>query len=76
MFGDTDCEHLRDGLLAQPANALTSLAYVAAGAEVLRQARRARAPLAAAGGVALMGVGAGSYAFHGPQPSWADAAHN
>jgi hypothetical protein len=39
-------------------------------------AMRMRAPLAGAAGVALMAVGVGSFTYHGPQPSWADFAHN
>jgi hypothetical protein len=75
-FGHSDCERIVGGALAQPVLAVTSLAYVAAGAGVLAWARRARAPRAGAAGVALVGVGAGSFAFHGPQPSWAGTAHD
>ncbi len=35
-----------------------------------------RASLAGAAGVALVAVGAGSFAYHGPQPSWAELAHD
>lgn len=65
-----------DGALAQPVLAVTSLAYVAAGMAVLSWAVRVRAPLAGAAGVALVAVGVGSFAFHGPQPSWAKPAHD
>jgi hypothetical protein len=64
------------GALAQPVLAVTSLAYVAAGVAVLVWAVRVRAPLAGAAGVVLVAVGAGSFAFHGPQPSWAGLAHD
>lgn len=75
-FGHSDCERATDAALAQPVLALTSLAYVAAGLAVLWWAMRRRAPLAAAAGVVLLAVGAGSFAYHGPQPSWADLAHD
>ncbi|MBD0322546.1 MAG: hypothetical protein ICV72_04055 [Aldersonia sp.] len=75
-FGHTDCERIADAALAQPVLAVTSLAYVAAGLAVLTCAVRARAPLAGAAGVALVGIGAGSFAYHGSQPPWAESAHN
>lgn len=75
-FGHSDCERIVGGALAQPVLAVTSLAYVAAGMAVLCWAMRLRAPLAGASGVTLVAVGAGSFAFHGPQPSWAGLAHD
>jgi hypothetical protein len=75
-FGHSDCERLVVGALAQPVLAVTSLAYVAAGMAVLSWAVRVRALLAGAAGVALVAVGAGSFAYHGPQPSWAQLAHD
>ncbi|HET7666436.1 MAG TPA: hypothetical protein VFK56_10260 [Mycobacterium sp.] len=75
-FGHTDCERIGGGALAQPVLAVTSLAYVAAGMAVLCWATRSRAPLAGAAGVALVAVGAGSFAYHGPQPSCAGPAHD
>lgn len=77
-MGGADCEGLRAGWLAQPANAVSSLAYVAAGAGALWRHQRAGgggwASLAGAGG--LIAVGIGSVAYHGPQPAWADLAHD
>jgi hypothetical protein len=75
-FGHSDCERIVGGTLAQPVLALTSLGYVAAGVAVLCWAARVKAPLAGAAGVALVAVGAGSFAYHGPQPSWAERAHD
>jgi fucose 4-O-acetylase-like acetyltransferase len=75
-FGHSDCERIVGGALAQPVLAVTSLAYVAVGVAVLWWAVRVRTPLAAAAGLALAAVGAGSFAFHGPQPSWAGLAHD
>jgi hypothetical protein len=75
-FGHTDCERIAGGVLAQPVLAVTSLAYVVAGVAVLVWAVRIRASWAGAAAVALVAVGAGSFAFHGPQPSWAGLAHD
>ena len=75
-FGHTDCERIVGAALAQPVLAVTSLAYVAVGMVVLWWAIRVRAPLAGAAGVTLVAVGAGSFAYHGPQPSWAEVAHD
>jgi hypothetical protein len=60
----TDCE-VGGGALAQPVNAWSSLAFVAAGAWVHERERRRRlVPLARPIAIALMAVGAGSVAFH------------
>jgi hypothetical protein len=75
-FGRSDCERIVGGALAQPVLAVTSLAYAAAGIAVLCWAMRMRALLAGTAGLVLMAVGAGSFAYHGPQPSWAGPAHD
>ena len=69
VLATSDCERCRPGLVTQPANTVSSLAYVAAGAGVLVEARRRPAtahPGAAAVGWSLVAVGAGSVAYHGP----------
>lgn len=77
-MGGSDCELLGDGWLAQPANAWSSAAYLAAAAYVLARwasaDRRPSVPLAGALALALVAVG--SFAYHGPQPGWATAAHD
>src|SRR6476469_1229267 len=65
-----------EGRFAQPVLAVTSLAYVAAGIAVLSWAVPVRGPLAGAAGVALVAVNADSFAYQGPQPSWAGLAHD
>jgi hypothetical protein len=75
-FGHSDCERIAGTVLAQPVLSVTSLAYVAGGTAVLCWAVRTRAPLATAAGAALVAVGVGSFAYHGPQPSWAGPAHD
>ena len=69
-LGGSDCEALRDGVLGQPANTLSSLAYVAAAAYVLR---RGGPPGPA---VALALVGIGSVLYHGPMPPGAELVHD
>ena len=75
-IGQSDCERIADTALAQPVSAITSVAYVGAGLIALIWAARGRAALAAVAGVALVAVGVGSFAYHGPQPSWAPLAHD
>jgi hypothetical protein len=66
--GAGDCEELRPGPLAQPVNALTSLAYLAAGVDLLgREARHPELPhLSPLFGALLITNGVGGLAFHGP----------
>jgi hypothetical protein len=61
-FGSTDCERIGTGLLSQPINALTSLAFVPAGLWIARRrpGRREFATLTAL-------VGVGSFLAHGPR---------
>lgn len=77
QLGCTDCERLREGPVAQPVNTATSLAFVAAGGAVLVRQRRSARRTEVAAFAALLGlVGAGSVAFHGPQPRGAKAMHD
>jgi hypothetical protein len=65
----SDCERCRPGPVTQPANTASSLAYVAAGAVALAEARRHpadRRPGTPAVGWSLVAVGLGSVAYHGP----------
>lgn len=77
-MGCSDCERLRDGWLAQPVNALTSLAFVGAAGLVLARCGGAggRRGEVRAFSAMLALVGAGSVAFHGPQPPGAKAMHD
>ena len=78
-LGESDCERARAGVLTQPIYALTSLAFIPAGVlsivPAMRATGRLRRHLAAYAG-ALVGVGLGSFAYHGPQPAWAGRAHD
>lgn len=71
-----DCERIRPGWLGQPANAISSLAFVAAAVPIAQAARRRRsgAWLAVAAAAAVEGLG--SVGYHGPGGRWAKAVHD
>jgi hypothetical protein len=73
-LGASDCEEWRQGLLHQPVNSLSSLAYVAAGVWIAMRPGRDRADRVYAG--AVIGNGIGSLLYHGP--GWPGSAfvHN
>ncbi len=77
-LGETDCEELGGGLLAQPTNAISSLSYVVVGGAIAWSVRRSwranTGSLAYAACVAAIGVG--SVAFHGPQTSGSQIMHD
>lgn len=77
-LGAVDCEAVSTGLLAQPVAALTSLAFVgAAGWLAARLPASGRERWAAGGYAVLLGlVGAGSFVYHGPQPTGAEVLHD
>jgi hypothetical protein len=69
VLASSDCEALREGWITQPANTISSLAYVGVGVGLVHEARhrppdQRRAACTAA--VALAAVGLGSVAYHGP----------
>jgi len=73
----SDCERLHAGWLAQPANTLSCVAFLAVGCWLLIRARdRDQRGLPVAGAGAMIAVGVGSFAYHGPQPGWAAPAHD
>jgi hypothetical protein len=67
-LGASDCERVHAGLIAQPVNTASSLAYVAAGAWLLWRVRGAhsRRGVRVAYALSVLAVGAGSVDFHGP----------
>ncbi len=74
-----DCEHIVSGFLGQPTNTLSSLAFLVAAAWILilalrgeRATRVAMLVLA----VVVVANAVGSFARHGPDPSWAQWAHD
>lgn len=70
----SDCEHCRAGWVTQPVNTVSSLAYVAAGAALLRRGERDRSQRAV--GWAVMAAGVGSVAYHGPGGRLSHWAHD
>ncbi len=75
-LAESDCEQLRAGWLAQPANAVTTLTFAVVGAWLLLRSRGAGRGALIVGGVAMVGAGVGSLAYHGPQPGWAHLVHD
>ncbi|HMO12182.1 MAG TPA: hypothetical protein PKB06_11925, partial [Actinotalea sp.] len=65
-----------DGFLVEPVSAVTSLAFVIAAAAIVTRRRRSRRPVPVAYAVLVAGVGVGSAVQHGPDPAWADVAHD
>ena len=63
MLSSGDCERIRDGLIAQPINTLSSLAYLVAGAALLVRRRDGVIGLAFAITVGANGVG--GILYHG-----------
>lgn len=74
----SDCEAVRDGILGQPANTVTSLAFVAVGVVVLQTVRRRGledVPRRVFGWL-LVATGLGSAIYHGPHPPGARFVHD
>ncbi len=77
----SDCEHCRPGPISQPANTLSSLAYVVAGVSMLRSVRKTQATSHTARTERLLawtviGAGLGSVAYHGPGGASSRYAHD
>lgn len=70
----TGCEPAGAWPWAEPASAVSSLAFVAAGALIVLTARRTGARVAL--GVLTALVGVGSLVQHGPAPAWNPVAHD
>jgi hypothetical protein len=72
----SDCERIRPGLIGQPANTISSLAFLVAAIPIAQRARDQRS-LAWAGVAASAAVeGLGSVAYHGPGGRSAKALHD
>ena len=76
-LGASDCERIRDGVIRQPSNTVSSAALVAIGAWIAARGRlRGAQPLSDAFGAAVAAAGAGSVLFHGPGGSNAHWLHD
>ena len=62
----SDCERIRSGRIGQPANTVSSLAFVAAAVSIGRAAQRRGRPAWLAVAAASAVEGLGSVAYHGP----------
>jgi hypothetical protein len=77
-LGAGDCERLGEGLVAQPVNTASALAYVAVGAWLAGRGLRTgpgRGPLVAFG-LAVTAAGVGSVDYHGPGSPAARLLHD
>ncbi len=72
----SDCERIRPGLVGQPMNAASSLAFVAAAIPIARRARAARSPTWSAVAASTALAGLGSVAYHGPGGRRSKAVHD
>jgi hypothetical protein len=78
------CERYGDAFLGQPANAVTSGAFVLAGVGILVAGRRIGTPRnmpvrdrhTFVFGLLVSGIGVGSFIQHGPNPDWQAYAHD
>jgi len=76
MWLAATCEQrLAGGFLGEPANTLTSLAFVVVGTALLARWRGRAAPPVAYG-LLVVAVGVGSAIQHGPHPAWQAYAHD
>jgi hypothetical protein len=80
-LGAGDCERLHDGLVAQPVNAASALAYVAVGVWLVGRGLRSHAagrprPGPVVFGLAVAAAGVGSVDYHGPGSPAARLLHD
>lgn len=78
-LGESDCESIGRGFLAQPANALSSLAFSVIGVVVLVSVTKSHGRERAnrgVFGVLMVATGIGSFMFHGPQGSLSHFLHD
>lgn len=78
-LGETDCEALGDGLLRQPANAISSLSFSVFGGLLLLAAGRSEARerrFRTVMGWLLIATGLGSFLYHGPQSTGSHFVHD
>lgn len=78
-LGDSDCETMRDGLVSQPVNTVTSGAFIGVGAWLATRVRSLEVdqqPSAASFGALVALNGVGSVAYHGPQFPGSQTLHD
>lgn len=72
----SDCERIRPGLIGQPANTVSSLAFIAAAVPILRRSRMPGREAWAAVAAASAFEGLGSVAYHGPGGRLSKSIHD
>ncbi|HEX6300816.1 MAG TPA: hypothetical protein VF148_10170 [Acidimicrobiia bacterium] len=65
-----DCEAVVHGVLGQPVNSITTLAFVVAGLIIIRRTNHIWI------GIASIATGLGSFLFHGPMPPFGEWIHD
>ena len=75
-LAESDCEASVGGLLGQPANSLSSLAFAIAGGWLLAHVRHDGGWRWAALGAAAVAAGIGSVVYHGPMPPIGQFLHD
>lgn len=75
-LAEGDCELITDSVLGQPANTVSSLAFVLAGAWLLSRAHHDRGWRWGLLGLAAVAAGIGSVAYHGPMPELGQLMHD
>lgn len=75
-LAEGDCEAVVGGVLGQPSNAISSLAFVAAGLWLLSRAHHDGGWRWATLGLASVAAGIGSVAYHGPMPPSGQFLHD
>lgn len=73
---ESDCERIRPGFIGQPANTISSLAFVVAAIPLWRLARSGRARSWKLVALALAFEGVGSAAYHGPGGRFSKFVHD
>lgn len=74
LLGASDCEHIRDGVVAQPANTYSSATLALSGLWIARRNRDH--PQGWLVGAVVAAAGLGSVAYHGPGGRTAGWAHD
>jgi hypothetical protein len=73
----SDCERVRPGLVAQPANTASSLAFCVSGGWIWARSATTNTPQGwRAVAAAAVAVGLGSAAYHGPGGRWGRVVHD
>lgn len=78
-IGQSDCEEIQEGVLGQPINAVTSLAFSVVGIVIIAAATRVEGQERAVRivfGFVMIATGLGSFLFHGPQPAASQFLHD